>query len=43
MDNPENETVTGKYYQVEELPPLMSDSDKSFIISFKHLIPAFSH
>ena len=35
MDNPENETVTGKYYQVEELPPLMSDSDNS--LSLFHL------
>ena len=39
MDNPENETVTGKYHQVEELPLLMSDLDNS--LSFKHLIPAF--
>ena len=29
MDNPENETVTGKYYQVKEVPPLMSDLDNS--------------
>ena len=35
MDNPENETVTGKYYQVEELPPLMRDLDNS--LSFFHL------
>ena len=35
MDNPENETVTGKYYQVEELPPLMSDLDNS--LSFFNL------
>ena len=35
MDNPENETVSGKYYQVEELPPLMSDLDNS--LSFFHL------
>ena len=35
MDNPENKTVTGKYYQVEELPPLMSDLDNS--LSFFHL------
>ena len=35
MDNPENETVTGKYYQVEELPPLMSGLDNS--LSFFHL------
>ena len=35
MDNPENETVTGKYHQVEELPLLMSDLDNS--LSFFHL------
>ena len=35
MENPENETVTGKYYQVEELPPLISDLDNS--LSFFHL------
>ena len=35
MDNPENETVTGKYYQVEELPPLMLDLDNN--LSFFHL------
>ena len=35
MDNPENETVTGNFYQVEELPPLMSDLDNSH--SFFHL------
>ena len=35
MDNPESETVTGKYYQVEELPSLMSDLDNS--LSFFHL------
>ena len=29
MDNPEKETVTCKYYQVEELPPLMYDLDNS--------------
>ena len=34
-DNPENETVTGKYYQVEELLPLMPDLDNS--LSFFHL------
>ena len=28
MDSPENETITGKYYQVEELTSLMSDWDK---------------
>ena len=35
MDNPENESVTGKYYQVEELPSLMSDLDNS--LSFFNL------
>ena len=30
MDNPENETVTGKYYNVKELPPLKSDNSLSF-------------
>ena len=35
MDNPENETVTGKNYQVKELPPLISDLDNS--LSFFHL------
>ena len=35
IDNPENETVTVKYYQVEELPALMSDLDNS--LSFFHL------
>ena len=34
-DNPENVTVTGKYYQVEELPPLMPDLDNS--LSFFYL------
>ena len=32
MHNPEKETVTGKYHQVEELPPLMSDLDNSLSI-----------
>ena len=35
MDNPENKTVTGKYYQVEELSLLMVDLDNS--LSFFHL------
>ena len=35
IDNSENETVTGKYYQVEELPPLMFDLDNN--LSFFHL------
>ena len=35
MDNPESETVTGKYYQVEEFPRLVSDLDNSLLFSFK--------
>ena len=35
MDNPENETATDKYYQVEEIPPLMSNLDNR--LSFFHL------
>ena len=35
MVNPESETVTYKYYQVEELPPLVSDLDSN--ISCFHL------
>ena len=35
IDNPENETVTVRYYQMEELPALMSDLDNS--LSFFHL------
>ena len=35
INDPENETMSGKYYQVEELPPLMSDTENNF--SFFHL------
>ena len=43
MDNPGNKTVACKYYQVEELPPLMSDLDNNLsLFSFKHLISTFS-
>ena len=35
MDIPKNKTVTGKYYQVEEIPPLISDLDNR--LSFFHL------
>ena len=35
MDIPKNKKVTGKYYQVEEIPPLISDLDNR--LSFFHL------
>ena len=35
INDPETEMMSGKYYQVEELPPLMSDTENNF--SFFHL------
>ena len=37
INNPENGTVTDKYYQVQELPPLMSDLDNSLSLFYLNI------